>query len=104
MNPNLQFDFSVNKDTNTISVKRQFAADLPLVWDAWTKPELLDQWWAPKTFQTKTKSMDFREGGVWIYAMVSPENVAHWCRPAYKKIEVRKSFSGMDSFGDENGN
>src|ERR1700754_1255160 len=104
MNPNLQFDFSVNKDTNTINVKRQFAADLPLVWDAWTKPELLDQWWAPKPFQTKTKSMDFREGGVWIYAMVSPENVSHWCRSGYKKIEVRKSISGIDSFGDENGN
>jgi len=104
MNPNLLFDFSVNKDANTIRVQRQFAADLALVWDAWTKPELLDQWWAPKPFRTKTKSMDFREGGIWIYAMVSPENVPHWCRTEYKKIEVRKSFSGMDSFGDENGN
>lgn len=104
MNPNLLFDFSVNKDSNTISVKREFAADLPLVWDAWTKPELLDQWFAPKPYQARTKSMDFREGGAWLYAMISPENIALWCRTGYKKIEVRKSFSGSDSFCDEDGN
>ena len=104
MNPNLLFEFSVNKDSNTINVKREFAADLPLVWDAWTKPELLDQWFAPKPYETRTKSMDFREGGAWLYAMISPENIAHWCRTGYKKIEVRKSFSGSDSFCDEDGN
>src|SRR5882762_9471019 len=104
MNPNLLFDFSVNKDSNTINVKREFAADLPLVWDAWTKPELLDQWFAPKPYQTRTKSMDFREGGAWLYAMISPENVTHWCRTGYKKIEVRQRFSGSDSFCDEEGN
>ena len=86
MNPNLFFDFSVNKDTNTINVKREFAADLPLVWDAWTKPELLDQWFAPKPYRTRTKSMDFREGGAWLYAMISPENITHWCRTGYKKM------------------
>ncbi len=69
MNPNLQFDFIVNKENNTVNVKREFAADLQLVWDAWTKPELLDQWWAPKPYQTKTISMDFREGGMWLYYM-----------------------------------
>jgi len=104
MKPNLFFDFSVNKEKNTINVKREFAAELPLVWDAWTKPELLDQWFAPKPFRTKTKSMDFREGGVWLYAMISPENIAHWCRTGYQKIEVRQRFSGSDAFSDEHGN
>lgn len=47
--------------------------------------------------------MDFREGGYWLYAMVSPENVEHWCRADYKKIEVKKSFTGLDAFCDENG-
>jgi PhnB protein len=66
MNPNLLFDFSVNKENNTILVKREFAANLDLVWDAWTKPELLDRWWAPKPYKTETRSMDFREGGHWV--------------------------------------
>ncbi|MFC4873190.1 SRPBCC family protein [Negadavirga shengliensis] len=103
MNPNLLFDFSVNKENNTILVKREFAANLDLVWDAWTKPELLDQWWAPKPYKTETRSMDFREGGHWLYAMISPENEKHWCRNDYQKIKPLKSFTGLDAFCDEDG-
>ena len=103
MSANLLFDFTVNKDTNTIHVRREFAADLDLVWAAWTEPELLDLWWAPKPYRTRTKSMDFREGGTWLYAMLSPENVVHWCRADYKKIEPKIQFQGLDAFCDENG-
>ncbi|MDI9341967.1 MAG: SRPBCC domain-containing protein [Sediminibacterium sp.] len=103
MNSNLLFDFSVNKEQNSIQVKREFAANLPLVWDAWTKPELLDQWWAPKPYQTRTKTMDFREGGYWLYCMVSPTDEKHWCRADYQSIAIHKHFSGLDAFCDENG-
>ena len=71
MSFNLAFDFSVNKENNTINVKRVFAAALPLVWDAYTNSEILDQWWAPKPWKARTKTMDFREGGHWLYAMGS---------------------------------
>lgn len=104
MTSNLLFEFTVNKETKTVHVKREFAAKLQSVWNAWTKPELLDQWWAPKPYQTKTKSMDFREGGRWLYAMESPEGVAHWCLLDYKKINPLKSYSGIDAFCDETGN
>lgn len=104
MKANLQFDFIVNKENNIVNVKREFAAKLPLVWDAWTKPEILDLWWAPKPYKTETKSMDFREGGSWFYAMIGPDGLAQWCRNDYKKIEPLKSFSGLDAFCDENGN
>ena len=48
MKNNLLFDFIVDKTTKTVIVNREFAAELPLVWDAFTKQEILDQWWAPK--------------------------------------------------------
>ena len=104
MNSNLLFDFSVHKDDNTIKVLREFSAELNDVWDAWTKPELLDIWWAPKPFQARTKSMDFREGGFWHFAMISPEELTFWCRNDYKKIEDKKSIAGLDAFSDEDGN
>lgn len=100
---NLSFEFSVNKENKTITVKREFAADLNLVWDAWTKSELLDQWWAPKPWKAETKSMNFTEGGQWLYAMVSPEGEKHWSLADYKKIETLKSFTALDAFSDENG-
>src|ERR1700749_4238983 len=104
MNTNLLFDFTVNKENNSIHVKREFAAGLELVWDCWTKAELLEQWWAPKPWRAETKSMDFREGGRWLYAMVSPKNEYFWSRVDYIKIETQKKFSAQDGFGDENVN
>ncbi|MBL0882237.1 MAG: SRPBCC domain-containing protein [Chitinophagaceae bacterium] len=103
MNTNLLFDFTVNKETNTIHVKREFAANLHFVWDAWTKPELLDLWWAPKPYRTVTKSMDFREGGFWHYRMIGPESDCHWCRADYEHIDKHVVFSGLDAFCDEEG-
>lgn len=103
MKNSLLFDFTVNKEDNTVHVQREFAAERPLVWEAWTNPEILDQWWAPKPYQTKTKSMDFRVGGHWLYAMVGPKNETHWCRNDYKAIDPHNSFSGLDAFCDETG-
>lgn len=103
MKNSLLFDFTVNKENNTVHVQREFAAERALVWDAWTNPEVLDQWWAPKPYQTKTKSMDFRVGGYWLYAMVGPKNDTHWCRNDYQAIDANNSFSGLDAFCDESG-
>ena len=69
----MQMDFIVDKETKTVSITKEFAAELDLVWDAYTKPELLDQWWAPKPLMSRTKVMDFKVGGRRFYAMVSPE-------------------------------
>ncbi|MBD1434837.1 SRPBCC domain-containing protein [Sphingobacterium sp. DN00404] len=103
MNSNLLFDFTVNKENNTIHIKREFNANLELIWQAWTNPEILDQWWGPKPWKAETKTMDFREGGYWLYAMVSPEGDKHWSKSSYVSIEKEKSFSSKDGFCDENG-
>ncbi|MEQ9209596.1 MAG: SRPBCC domain-containing protein, partial [Pseudomonadales bacterium] len=73
MKNNLLFDFIVDKKKNTLTIKREFAGNRQLVWDCYTKSELLDQWFAPRPLSTKTKSMDFSEGGHWHYAMVESD-------------------------------
>lgn len=98
------FDFFVDRDKKTITVKREFPAALPLVWDAYTKSNILDQWWAPKPWKAKTKKMDFREGGQWIYAMVGPEGQEHWSVVEYIRIQPRTKFTGRDAFSDADGN
>ncbi len=52
-------DFTFDKSTKTAFINREFDADLSLVWDAFTKQEILDQWWAPKPWASKTKAMNF---------------------------------------------
>ena len=96
------FDFLVDKENHKITVKRSFDAPLDLVWAAWTDPEILDLWWAPKPWRTETKSLDFREGGRWHYAMVGPEGDRQWCIFDYKHIVPQRSYSGQDAFCDEN--
>jgi uncharacterized protein YndB with AHSA1/START domain len=94
----------VNKENNTILVTREFAAERPLVWDAYTKPEILDLWWAPKPWKTETKTMNFEEGGYWHYAMIGPEGEVHWCWADFIKIDLQKNYSGLDAFADADGN
>jgi uncharacterized protein YndB with AHSA1/START domain len=104
MKTDLLVNFSVDKENNTIKVERAFAAPVANVWAAWTQSNILDQWWAPKPWKARTKSMDFTEGGYWLYAMVGPEGEEHWARMDYKSITPLKSFSGLDAFCDEEGN
>lgn len=99
----LQFDFLVDKEHNRLTIKREFAAGRQLVWDAHTKSELLDQWFAPKPLTAKTKSMDFRDGGHWIYAMVEPNGTEYWARLDYVKINPIDSYQAMDAFANPEG-
>jgi len=98
------FDFTVDKATKTVFVNREFAANLPLVWDAFTKPEILDQWWAPRPWASKTKSMNFEVGGRRFYAMVSPEGQAHWSIQKYTAITPITHFTMWNAFADKDEN
>jgi len=104
MNSNLLFDFIVDKENKTVTVKREFAANLDLVWDAFTKQELLDQWWAPKPFLSKTKIMNFKVGGRRFYAMVSPEGQENWAIQKYTSISPKTNFKFLNAFADKDEN
>jgi uncharacterized protein YndB with AHSA1/START domain len=103
MKNDLLMNFIVDKDNNNIRVEREFAADVKMVWMAFTEPKILDQWWAPKPWKTETKSMDFKEGGTWLYAMVGPNGEKHWSIAKYIKIVIEKMYAGIDGFCDSEG-
>jgi uncharacterized protein YndB with AHSA1/START domain len=103
MKNNLMFNFSVNKENSTVLVKREFNANVAKVWSAWTEPELLDQWWAPKPWKSVTKSMDFKVGGRRLYAMVGPEGEEHWALADFKAITLKANFKFIDAFCDDQG-
>ncbi|HEY0744787.1 MAG TPA: SRPBCC domain-containing protein [Chryseosolibacter sp.] len=98
------FNFIVDKTAKTVSVTMEFNADISLVWDAFTKPELLDQWYAPKPFTSKTKYMDFRVGGKRFYAMVSPDGQERWAIQKYTSITPKTNFKLWNVFADKDEN
>lgn len=104
MKTSLLMKFSVDKENKKIKVEREFAAPVAKVWSAWTESHLLDQWWAPKPWKARTKTMDFQEGGFWLYAMVGPDGSEHWSRADFSSISPLKSYTGWDAFCDEAGN
>ncbi|WP_018628278.1 SRPBCC family protein [Niabella aurantiaca] len=99
----LQFDFLADKENNTLTIRREFEAGRQLVWDCYTKPELLDQWFAPKPFTTKTKSMDFKNGGHWHYAMIDEDGNHYWNWMDYDYIQPIDSYEALDAFCNEEG-
>ena len=103
MSPKLLFDFIVDNDQKTMTIKREYDAKRQLVWDCHTRSELLDQWFAPKPLTTKTKSMDFREGGHWHYVMVDPSGPEYWGRLDYQTIRPIDNYTALDGFCDASG-
>jgi uncharacterized protein YndB with AHSA1/START domain len=103
MKPDLRFEFVVGKDRHTITLVREFDGPRQLVWDCHTKRELLDRWFAPKPLTTKTKHMDFRAGGYWHYAMITPDGQSYWSRLDYKTISPIDGYTAQDGFCDETG-
>jgi uncharacterized protein YndB with AHSA1/START domain len=104
MTNNLLFDFTVDKAAKTVFITREFDADLSLVWDAFTKAEILDQWVAPKPFTAKTKVMDFKVGGRRFYAMISPEGQERWALQKYTSISPKTHFKMFNVFADKDEN
>jgi uncharacterized protein YndB with AHSA1/START domain len=98
---NSKFEFTADKSTNSVLIKREFNAKQSLVWDAFTKKELLDQWWAPKPFVSKTKSMDFVKDGRRFYAMVGPDGQEHWGVQKFTSISPITTIKWLSSFADK---
>lgn len=99
-----RFNFTVDKATKMVYMTREFNAEPSLVWDAFTKAEILDQWVAPKPFTSRTKYMNFEVGGKRFYAMISPEGQERWAIQEYTSITPKTNFKLDNAFADKDEN
>ena len=100
----LLFNFTVDKAAKMVYITREFDADHSLVWDAFTKAELLDQWQAPKPLISRTKYQDFRVGGKRFYAMITPDGEERWALQEYTSITPKTNFKMHNAFADKDEN
>ena len=98
------FVFETDLAAKKIHIIREFNAPIEKVWKAFTDPDLLDKWVAPKPWTAETKIWDFTVGGICLYAMVSPEGQKHWTHIEFTAIENGSAFSSTGMFSDEDGN
>jgi uncharacterized protein YndB with AHSA1/START domain len=74
-------------DSNEIRIIRVYDAPVRAVWDAWTDPDQVAQWWGPRGFTLTTHSKDLRPGGSWDYTMHGPDGVDYPNTTKYFEVE-----------------
>jgi uncharacterized protein YndB with AHSA1/START domain len=57
----------------TMVLQRVIKAPRQVVWGAWMNPETLPRWWGPEGFSCRTKRIDLRAGGEWVFDMIAPD-------------------------------
>lgn len=94
-----------NKDEKAASlyIMKVFPVKPALLWNYFTQPEYLQQWWAPKPWKTETREMNFNPAGIWRYKLSSPEGEQHYGALQYHEINLHRSFDFTEYFTDENG-
>jgi uncharacterized protein YndB with AHSA1/START domain len=69
---------------------RIFAAPPELVWQAWTDPEKIIQWWGPNGFSTTIHKMDFCAGGEWLFTMHGPDGANYLNHKTFLEIAFQQ--------------
>lgn len=72
---------------NEIKITRIYDAPVKLVWEAWTDPKQVAQWWGPRGFTLTTHSKDLRVGGSWVYTMHGPDGTNYENHTVYHEVE-----------------
>jgi len=73
--------------SNELRLTRVYDAPVRMVWEAWTDPEQVAQWWGPRGFTLTTHSKDLRPGGHWAYTMHGPDGTNYENKTLYYEVE-----------------
>lgn len=94
---------NTNAASDEFVISRTYKAPRALVWDVFTKPEHLKQWWGPKGFLPAVATMDLRVGGMFLYELRSPAGQSIWGRWVFREIVAPERIVCVSSFSDEKG-
>src|SRR5688572_6017851 len=86
-----------------VEVTRVFRAPVERVWQAWSKPDQVKQWWGPEHYSCPEAKIDFHVGGRSLLAMKGPDEKVIWSGGTYKEIIPNKKIVTSDEFTDKEG-
>lgn len=79
---------AANNNDRELPISRLLNAPRQLVWDVWTKPEHIAQWWGPEGFTNTIHSMDVSAGGEWDFIMHGPDGTNYKNKVIYIEVEA----------------
>jgi uncharacterized protein YndB with AHSA1/START domain len=86
----------------TLVISRTIKAPVDLLWSAWMNPETLQKWWGPDGFSCRTKRIDLREGGEWVFDMIGPDGTVYPNHHRYVRVNPMTRIDYLLLWG-ENG-
>jgi uncharacterized protein YndB with AHSA1/START domain len=86
----------------TLLLQRVIQAPRSAVWGAWMNPDTLPQWWGPDGFSCRTKRIDLRAGGEWVFDMIGPDGKVFPNHHLYHEVQPGERISYTLLWG-ENG-
>jgi len=86
----------------TMILRRVIRAPRALVWQAWLNPETLPNWWGPDGFSCRTKRIDLRAGGDWVFDMIAPDGTVFPNHHRYGEVRAEERI-GYALLWGENG-
>lgn len=72
--------------SNELKINRVYDAPVKAVWDAWTDPSQVAQWWGPRGFTITTHAKELRVGGFWKYTMHGPDGTNYENKTIYHEV------------------
>ncbi|MFU0507173.1 SRPBCC family protein [Pseudaminobacter sp. NGMCC 1.201702] len=86
----------------TMVLQRVIQAPRNLVWGAWMNPETLPRWWGPDGFSCRTKRIDLRADGEWVFDMIAPDGTVFPNHHLYAEVRPEERI-GYTLLWGENG-
>lgn len=85
-----------NKSSRThdreLLLTRTLNAPVELVWEAWSMPEHIANWWGPSDFTTTISAMDMRPGGAWILVLHGPDGTDYANESTFGEVVLHKKI------------
>src|SRR6478609_3510671 len=81
-----------NTADREITVSRLLKAPIELVWEVWTSPEHIKNWWGPDGFTNTISKMDIKSGGEWDLVMHGPDGTDYKNKSVFKEVVKHKKL------------
>ncbi|NOW94516.1 SRPBCC domain-containing protein [Mucilaginibacter sp. SG564] len=79
-------------ENHEMRITRTFKAPVELLWEVWTDPAHIINWWGPNGFTTTIHKMDFKEEGEWNLTLHAPNGTNYPNKSIYKEIILLKKI------------
>ena len=88
-------------ENRTMILERIIAAPAATLWAAWSDPAALPQWWGPEGFSCRTRRIDLRAGGEWVFDMIGPDGTVYPNHHRYHRFDLEGGIDYTLLWGED---